>query len=372
MPNLGGVLHRYLLRQNLFILLSTLGVGTAVYLMSDLFDRLDDFLEAGLGFGTVVSYFFYKIPLILSQIMPAVFLVSVVVQLCLMARSRELLALRSGGVSLASLTLFFVAYSILWCLIQFTFSQFVGVYGERAAGRIWSEDVRGNLIEKKDLGNVWFKEGDHVVELARLWPARGEAHGVTVFRMTDDRGGITRIITAEEAHAEPGAWRLSGVTVLDPQDFSVTPSPDVTMDFEQDPMTFLHIDPGADPARLPMWTLSRVIDRLDASGSNVERLRTTWHMKWAYAFSILAMGLLALALVTFSENVYLNVALALVVTFLYYVVFMIGVTMGQKGMLPPWTGAWLANILFYILGGTRLAWYARPQKLPARAAAPAG
>lgn len=357
------VIYRYLLRQNLFFLLSTLAVGTALYLMSDLFDRLDDFLEAGLGIGVVLRYFAVKVPLILSQIMPAVFLVSVVVQLCLMARSRELLALRSGGVSLASLTRFFVFYSLIWCLVQLVFSQFVGVYGEREASRIWSEQVRGNIVEKKELASVWFKEGDAVVEMRRLWPAKGEAHGVSVFEMTADRGGITRILTAERAQATPGQWRLEQVRILDPADFSVTEAPSVVLPLEQDPRTFLLIDPGTDPSQLPMWTLSTVIDRLDASGSNVERLLTSWHMKWAYAFSILAMGLLALAMVTLFENVYLNVALSLVVTFAYYVVFMIGVTMGQKGMLPPFVGAWLANIVFYTLAGTRLAWTARPQKI---------
>jgi lipopolysaccharide export system permease protein len=67
------VLSRYLLRQNLFYLLTTLAVGTALYLMSDLFDRLDDFMEAGLGMATALRYFAVKIPLIISQIMPAVF-----------------------------------------------------------------------------------------------------------------------------------------------------------------------------------------------------------------------------------------------------------------------------------------------------------
>ncbi|MCK9239335.1 LptF/LptG family permease [Desulfocurvus sp.] len=356
------VLTRYLLRQNLFYLLSTLAVGTALYLMSDLFDRLDDFMEAGLGLGTALRYFAVKIPLIISQIMPAVFLVSVVVQLCLMARSRELLALRSGGVSLASLTRFVVLYSLLWCLGQLLFSQFVGVYGEREAGRIWSEQVRGNIVEKKELANIWFKDGDWVVELDRLWPARGAATGVTVFEMNADRQSLRRIISAARAEAAPGLWRLVDVRELHPGDFSTRTVDELELPFQQDPATFLLVAPGQDPSHLPIWTLSRVIGELDASGSNVERLLTSWHMKWAYAFSVLAMGLIALAMVTLFENVYLNVALSLVVTFAYYAVFMIGVTLGQKGILPPWAGAWLGNMVFYALAGGRLAWTAWPHR----------
>lgn len=360
------VLHNYLLRQNLFYILTVLAAGTALYLMADLFDRLDDFVEAGLGFGVVATYFGAKIPLILSQIMPAVFLVSMVIQLCLMARSRELLALRAGGVALTSLTTFFILYAVLWSFIQLGFSQFIGVYGEQTASQIWSEQVRGNLIEKKELGNVWFREDNKVVEMRVLRPAKGEALDAVVYEMSEDRQSILSIMTARRVDASAGKWVFEDVTMLDPLGFTVEKMSQATLRLDQNPMTFLHIDPNVDPARLPMWTLSKVIERLDASGSNVERLRTSFHMKWSYAFSIVAMALIALALTSFSESVYVNIGSSLVMTFLYYVVFMLGSTMGQKGMLPPWLGAWLGNIVFCLLAGGRLAWIARPATLGGR------
>ncbi|BBD07704.1 LptF/LptG family permease [Desulfovibrio ferrophilus] len=353
-------LSQYLFKQNLFLLLTTLAAGSALYIMADLFDRLDDFLEAGLGLGTVATYFAAKLPLIISQIMPAVFLVSLVIQLCLMARSRELLALRSGGVSLAAMSRFFLAYALLWCLIQMAFSQLVGVYGQQIVRSIWSEQVRGNIVEKKVLYNIWFREGDLIVEAAQLRPAKNMAQDLSIYEMSDDRQSVKRIITAKNAFAETGKWTLHNVQVLDPVNFSVTNLPQMTLDLQQDPMTFVHIDPNVDPASLPMWQLSRVIERLDASGSNVERLRTAWHMNWSYAFSIMSMALLALALVTLSENVYLNIGLSLVLTFMYYVVYMVGATMGQKGMLLPWMGAWLGNIVFCSVAGGWLAWTMRP------------
>ncbi|MBU1003120.1 MAG: LptF/LptG family permease [Proteobacteria bacterium] len=356
-------LSTYLFRQNLFLLLTTLAAGAALYIMADLFDRLDDFMEAGLGLGVVATYFAAKLPLIISQIMPAVFLVSMVIQLCLMARSRELLALRAGGVSLGALSRFFLAYALLWCLIQMAFSQLVGVYGQQIVRSIWSEQVRGNIVEKKVLRNIWFREGNLVVEAAQLFPAKREAQDLSIYEMSEDRQSLIRLITAESAVALAGQWTLSKVRVLDPINFTVETLPEMTLHLKQDPRTFLQIDPDVDPASLPMWQLSRVIQRLDASGSNVERLRTAWHMNWAYAFSILAMAVLALALVTMSENIYLNIGLSLLLIFIYYVIYMVGVTLGQKGMLTPWTGAWLGNILFCLVAGGRLAWLARPSTL---------
>lgn len=355
-----GTLDKYLARQNLFAMFTCLAIGAGLYLLSDVFDRLDDFLEAGLGLSTMALYFAVKTPLIVSQILPAVFLVSMVIQLGMMARNRELLALRAGGVPFGRLCAFFIAYATAWSLGQMAFSQVVGVYGEAAASRIWSEQVRQRKQERMELPNLWFREGPYVVELERAWPGRGEAAGAMVLELDPAGRAIRRMITAEKVQAEPGAWTFSKTQVLDPDTFAYTPADSLVMPLNQDLRSFLAIDPNVDPASLPMWTLSGVMDRLSASGSNVERLRTAWHMKWAYAFSLLCMALLALAISTLWENVYLNLGLSLAVTFAYYAVFMLGVTAGQKGMLPAFAGAWLGNLLFATAAGARLWWVVRP------------
>ncbi|NJB66831.1 lipopolysaccharide export system permease protein [Desulfobaculum xiamenense] len=355
-------LHTYLLRQNLFYLMTCLGVGAGLYLMTDIFDRLDDFIEAGLGFSTVALYFTVKLPLIISQILPAVFLLSVVAQLCLMARHRELLALRAGGISFGRLSSFYIAYALAWCVIQLVFSQFVGVYGQQTSSHIWSEQVRGNIAENTVLRNLWFKDGDHIVEMERAYPLRHEAEGVTIYELAPDRGSMVRVYSAQRAEVRQGHWLLHEARVLDPQTFSKETRPELELALSQDIATFLVIDPDTDPAQLPLRQLSQVIDRLEVSGSNVEGLRTAWHSKWAYAFSILTMSILAMAMVTIFENIYLNIGLSLVLTFAYYAVFMIGQTLGQGGLMHPAIGAWLGNIVFCLLGGARLAWCALPTR----------
>ena len=108
-----GVLGRYLVRQNLFLVGAILAVGCLLYVLMDMFDRLDDFVAAGLGLGVVLTYYAVKLPLIVSQILPVVFLLALVAQLGLMARSRELLALRAGGLPLGWLVRFVIVYGLL-------------------------------------------------------------------------------------------------------------------------------------------------------------------------------------------------------------------------------------------------------------------
>jgi lipopolysaccharide export system permease protein len=115
-----------------------------------------------------------------------------------------------------------------------------------------------------------------------------------------------------------------------------------------------------DKADLPLQALGKVIEELRESGSNVERLRTAWHGKWSYAFSMVTMALLALAMCTLFENLYVNLVLSLLVIFGYYGLYVVGITTGQKGLMPPRLGAWLANMLFSGSALLRLTWVSVP------------
>ena len=359
---LPGYLASYVLKQNIFLMCVCLGVGTGIYLLSDLFDRLDDFIEAGLGMGTILKYFLVKMPLIFSQILPAVFLISMTVQLCVMARNKELLALRTGGLSLAWFLKFFVIYAIIWSFGQLLFSQVIGVYGEQEAYRIWKEDVRKSMLDKRVLKNIWLKEGRFVVEAKEVMPFGNRAKGITVYEFADNNGGIKRVITSESAEVSSKyGWKLENAVELSPDRFASQEHPIFTMPIKLNLDVFKVVDPDIDPAQLPLWQLDQVIEQLKLSGSSVDRLITAWHSKWAYAFSLLTMALVSLALVTVTENIYINIGVGLALVFAYYALFMLGASAGDSGALPPMIAAWLGNIIVSALALIRIAWVLVPE-----------
>ena len=360
-----SVLDRYLARLNLLYLTLTLALGTGIYLLSDIFDRLDEFVENRIPAGVVLEYFLAKIPLVISQTLPAVFLIALVIQLSLMARSRELLALESGGVSPWRLARFFLAAGLVWGLVQIVFSQAVGAAGMRQAESIWAEQVRKRQVSRQVLRDVWFREGAYFVHLDEVRPAQGEGTGLTVyeFEQTGDGqegGAIGRIILAGAFRAGDRGWTLIDARVTSTASFETGLDQTLELPLKQDLQAFVAVDPKTDPASLPLWRLGQTIGQLQAAGSNVERLQTAWHMKVAYGFSLAVMSLLALALISLGHGVYVNVGLSLGVTFVYYAVFTLGVSAGQKGMLPPALGAWAGNLLFGTAAAARLVARWRP------------
>ncbi len=356
------LLHRYFLKNNLSILFVCLAIGIGVYLLADLFDRLDDFIEAGCSSAKILTYFGVKIPLIISQILPAVYLVSVLLLLSLMARSNEIIALQSGGISFGKIIRFFVVYSLIWSFLQLGFSQYLGVWGEERAGRIWKEDVRKTQMDRRILQNVWFNDGRYVVKLENVMPAQQHGWGITVYVLKDDKLEWKRIIRATYFRAEKDDWLLRNVSVLSPEGFVYEHLQQLRVDIKRNIKAFVAMDPHKDPSQLPLWQLGDVISTLKSSGSNVEALRTVWHQKVSYAFSLLVMGLIALALVSLWDNIYLNMVLGMVLSFAYYGVTIVCVSAGEKGFLHPFFAAWAGNFFFMALASGRLIWVILPRQ----------
>lgn len=353
------LLTRYMLRQNFFLMSLILGIGTAIYLLTDLFEKLDDFIEVGLGFSTVALYFICKLPLIISQILPAVFLLSCTVQLCVMSRNKELVALQAGGVSFVSLARFILYIGFFWAVVQLGFSQYLGVMGDVESRRIWKEEVKGEVAENMTARDIWFLEDNYVINLQVAHLAKGKAEGVTVMQLTDGGNAIKEVIKATGATVQANDWLLTDVVRTQPGSYAVTNSPELILPIKQKLAVFKTVSTNTNLNRLALWELGAAIDRLEKSGSNVEALRTTYHQKIAYAAAVVIMGLVALMLLTWRDSLYINVSVGLILTFAFYALFTWFGALGERGFINPVLGAWFSNILFATVTLGRILWYTR-------------
>lgn len=349
------LLGRTLIRNNLTLLLIVLGAGLGIYVFIDLFDRLDDFLEAGVGLATMSAYFCYRLPFIISQIFPAVFLLALMIQLALMLRSRELLALEACAVSPVKIARTILIYAVLLTLVQLMFSEVLGVQGYSLADRIWNEQVRKRQSTNRQLEDVWFREKNAIVHMDVVTPAIGTGQGVTVHHLVDgDSGRVQEIIRAQSFRSSTQGWQLYNATRTQPDSFFVENATEIELNLQTDVRSFRIVDPKSKLQSLPLWQLGNEITRLHNSGSNIERLRTAWHMKIAYASSIVVMALVALALVSIFGSIFVIVPAGLILTFAYYAAFVLFVSAGEKGLMPPFLAAWMANFLFAALAGGRI------------------
>lgn len=350
------VLSRYLLLQNLYLMGVCLCLGITIYLLSDLFERLDDFLSAGLGFKIMLLYFGVKVPLIISQILPAVFLVAMLIQLSTMHANRELLALRAGGVSFRTIIAFFLMYSLFWSGAQLFFSQYVGVKGMEYSQTIWAQDVRGRDTTQRELFHLWFRDEGTIIYIDAVQPALGRGRGLSIYKLSQDKRSVDQFITASAFRVLGAEWELTEAQIIEPASFSTVYRPTMRMHVGEAMRSFTSAESKKNPAQLPLWELRQAIRQLEVTGSNVEGLQTIWHGKISYAMSITVMAFLALAIITFQRNIYLNLTAGLLATFVFYGLFVLGSSAGEMGLLPPFAGAWMGNTIFILAASARLFW----------------
>ena len=351
-----SLLVRYLARQNLFLLFVILLVGTGIYLLTDLFEKIDDFIDSSQGIATILLFFLLKVPIIISQILPAVFLLASVIQLNLLARSNETIALQAGGISPLVIMRFFLVYGLFWACMQLFFSQYVGVEADRYATNLWRQQVKGSAERFTRVVGLWFTEGNHIVHLDFANVKLGEGQGFTAYELADDGLSINTIIQAESFVIKDTVWRLNSGTIGEPKKFSRHTFETFDIPLQQDLASFALVESNRNLAQLSIWELSAAIQRLRSAGSNVEGLRVAWHSKLSYAASIVVVGLFALAIAQATPNIYKATGWSLLVIFVIYSVNTFCSSLGSKGVFDPALSAWLANIAGFIIATVWLLW----------------
>ena len=72
---------------------------TGLFLIVELFDRMDDFIERQVFWVDAVYYLFLKLPGLVYQIVPAIFLLASVLTFSTLTKHNEITAMRSGGIA---------------------------------------------------------------------------------------------------------------------------------------------------------------------------------------------------------------------------------------------------------------------------------
>ncbi len=347
-----SLLLRYIFLRHARLLFLIMGLGVGIYLLTDIVERVDVFIEAGAGVGLILQYFGVRLPSIIAQILPAVFLLATVVTLCLMDHSRELTALHAGGVSFASVAVILVISGMFWGGVQFFCSQMLAVQGERYSQQIWQEQVKKKSLSNRTLDDVWFMEQGWTVSVKTL-RADGRGEGFSAFHVKENGIDIDEMVRAPHVQGSDHGWVAESATRIYPEQYRREVLPKLNLPLQQSPELFFSTKLN-NLQQLPLWELGGAIEQLKSAGSNVDGLRTVWYGKISYASSLIVMALLGAAIVSRFSNIYIAVAVSMASTFIMYALTMFGESLGQRGVLPPFMAAWGPDVLLLIIASSRL------------------
>ncbi len=211
-----NLLDRYLFNQfTRNLLLVSISLMT-IYLLVDFFEKVDNFLEAGLGAGRALEYLFLKIPLIFDQLLPVCLLLAGIITLGVLNHNHEFMALKAGGISVRRIISPLVAASLFFTLLATASSEWFLPETIGETNRIWFEEVkksRSQGIVRN--GHVFFKGKNGIYSFRQ---PQGGKNTFAEFNYTtwDKNYRLTKQIKAASASWEEGVWNFKNGQIKKP------------------------------------------------------------------------------------------------------------------------------------------------------------
>jgi len=348
------ILFRYILREYAKIFSMCFAGLMTIYVVIDFLEKIRRFLRYDTGVGPILIYFALKIPAIAFQVVPFAVLVATLLTLGLLARTNEITALRSCGVSLLWMTSPFLLFASFMSVILLAFSSSIIPI---ASGK--AEEVRLVHIEKKSVPLIskpiqpWARiSTDTLMQIHGIDTGGGTIHGIQLFHF-NQAFQLDQLVEAEIAQYSAGHWTLfNGTRRLFQPDhvttlgtFTKHPAaiPLIPDDFSSsltgnaETMTFQEI--------------RNYVDRLQPKGIPFSRLLTDYYARLAFPLVTVIMVLVGIALALRRSGVRgggmaAGIGQAFIVGFCYWTTHSVSIALGRGGALAPMLAGWMANILF--------------------------
>ncbi len=348
------ILHRYLIREILKNFAMVVVVVVGIYLAVDFFEKIDDFITAGLPVSQALTYLFYKIPFVIAQITPVGVLLSVLIVFGLMNKHHELIALKSSGVSLYLLLrpVVFMGAVVGLCLVVLS-EVFVPLSMHRA-NRIGLGEVRKESAVTTRKHNIWIKENRQIVHIKYYHPEDHTLYAMSLYRF-DAKIRLIQRQDPKKAVYTSGHWVLSDVMeqTLDAarDNYVVAFRNQISENLDFKPVDMQRVVKKSD--EMGYFELSAYIDQVVKEGYDATHLRVDLYAKIAFPFICIVMSLLGAGIAMGGkriEGLTMSIAYGMTLVFCYWIFYSFCVSLGYGEMLPPLVSVWVANLVFLALG----------------------
>jgi len=326
-----------------------------VYLAVDFLEKVDDFMEAGVGLHRMFTFFIYEIPFIISQIAPVALLLAVLIAFGLMSKNNEIIALKSGGVSIYYLIRPVVIIGIFFSLALGVLAEFIVPATRVKANYIWRQEVRKEAAIASREKNIWVKGNRSILHIKYFNPATGTINGISLNRFDGDFR-LTLRLDARQGEFENGLWRLSDVIrqqfKKDVRPPLVKLAETMAVDLDIVPSDLSRVAKKSD--EMGFVELYRYIKKVEAEGYDAVKYRTDLQGKFAFPLVCVIMCLAGVGLAVrgnLKGSLPISIAFGIGLAFLYWVFSSFCMSLGYGEMLPPWIAAWMANFLFICFCG---------------------
>jgi lipopolysaccharide export system permease protein len=324
-----------------------------IFVVVDVIERLDTFIDKNVPVLTVVQYYILYAPYIVILTLPVAMLLASLFSVSALSRHQELTAMKAAGVSLYRILMPLFLLAFLVSLLCMLFGEFLIPYTNGKKDHIWSTQIKkrspqAGLIQR----DIYLQGSDGLIYYVREFDGRQQMGKNVLLQRYEDEHLITRI-DAHEMVWKDSVWvfRDGLARQFVGQEEILTPFVELRRpDLKERPEDFLRKQKN--PEEMNYQELSRYIRHVERSGGETQRERVDLYLKIAFPFATFIIVLFGAPLASSPRRsgAAVSFGISLSICFIYYSFLRLGQALGYKGSLPPALSAWMGNIIFGVAG----------------------
>ncbi len=272
-----------------------------------------------------------------------------------LSKNREILALRSCGVSIYRIILPLIFIGFLVFVSSILFEDYIVVRSfvlkDRYVTRWKGEEPVSYYRDRSNV--IVFGENNIIYKIDKYSSKNMEMSGIMIIQK-DMEGNITYRIDADRAIWDGERWIFyDGILrnfnkdgdIKEREIFTVMESA-----IKDDPKYF-----GQDIRRAENMTLREAYDNIKMMkkmGFDYKMFLARFHRKIANSFTLFLVIIIGLSLgsMSFKNALVISFSITIGMVLVFFFIIEIGYTLGSSGKIPTVIGGWLGNIVFFIVG----------------------
>jgi lipopolysaccharide export system permease protein len=351
------IFPKYLVKEFLRLLSLCQIIIVSIYIIIEFVQKTDNFIQAQVSVGVMISFVIHKIPLIFVEMLPVATLISAIIMFSLLAKRNELTALKTCGLNIFFVTQPIFVSAVLLGMICFLLNELVVPYTSSRANNIWNIEVeKRDPIQYQGINEEWYKGSDAIYWMRHFDYANQSMEHPT-FYFFDASFRLIKRVDGQRAVWREGKWAVEKgiVQEISPDgSYRTEKFETLLLPLEETPDSFLKSfgEKDKDLEEMSFWRLKHYAQRVIMEGYDNAEYVVNMHVKIAYPFIILIMVFIGIPIAMKFEKkgTPFAVSLGVCLCFLYYVVLGCARSLGLSGILPPILSAWLANLVFIFFG----------------------
>jgi len=347
-------LDKYIIGQFLSNFLLSIFAFIIIFLLVDLIDRLDKFIDTEMPNNDIFNYYMLTIPWFISISMPMGLLLSTVFTMSVLQKRNEITAIKASGISIKRIGNSLLLIGILFSILLFYFDNNIVTQSMHQRTELEDKYFKKNKNSLKRKQNIHRQiNKNNVLIINKYNFKKNTANNIAILSFSNDKL-LSRIDANKMIWDNTiNSWKIPYYTKRNFNNNSMN-----YLSIKNDTILKLNFSPidlvkeSIKPEEMNYFELNEFVKKIKSNGLKEPKWEVNLHFKSAFACSSFLMILFGLSLSVNKprSNIGFGIGLSIFTIFLYYAALKFGQALGYKGIISPFISVWNANFIFLAIG----------------------